>query len=374
MAPLNEKTTLSLTMRPKTFDDVIGLESAILSVRTKLDKEEVPRAFLIEGLYGCGKTTLANIIARYIQGPLFEGTPQITEVNGANYRKIDDMRELANAAGSLPLIGTYAVIIIDECQQLTKEAQQVLLKELEVPKSPTVWILATTDPHKINEGVRDRCFHVAVGGMNEAERHELIVRAAKTIGTVDDDAVKEFEAAAAKGGLASPRKILQAFEVFSTGVPAKQAVGMMHYEMSPDFFDIAQGIVFGQWEKGYTIPWLNKSYGSVSEQFKKLDEKLKKKPAKPTGAPEPTGDEADSTVEDDDLISSNKAQTAQGISIIVSTLLKNQVIRGGVKGQRAAAALFIIAHMLGSNAYGMEWALTVGGMYRVHQTLIGAGK
>lgn len=95
---VTEQTTLALTMRPRDFDEVIGLEKPIALIKSKIDKNEIPRAFLLRGPYGTGKTTLAHIIARYVQGPFFEGKPSIHEVNAANYRKIENMRVLADEA------------------------------------------------------------------------------------------------------------------------------------------------------------------------------------------------------------------------------------------------------------------------------------
>src|SRR5208337_549258 len=120
--PINEKTTLSLTLRPKDFSEVIGLDVAVNTAKAKLDAGGVPRAILLKGPYGCGKTTLALIIARYIQGPLFDGEPDIEEINAANYRKIDDMRTLIQGCGSYPMRGLYKVILMDECHQLTKDS------------------------------------------------------------------------------------------------------------------------------------------------------------------------------------------------------------------------------------------------------------
>ena len=81
---------------------------------------------MLAGPYGCGKTTLAWLIAKFMQGWDFEGQPQAQEINGANYRKIDDMRKLAEGCGAYPMVGKYGVIIMDEAQQLTKDAQQIL--------------------------------------------------------------------------------------------------------------------------------------------------------------------------------------------------------------------------------------------------------
>src|SRR5208337_4459753 len=92
---------LSLTLRPKDFDSVIGLEEQVHTIKTKLDTGLVPRAFLLQGPYGTGKTTLAHVIAAYIQrvaDPFFDGEPDVQEVNAANYRKIEDMRTLVKKA------------------------------------------------------------------------------------------------------------------------------------------------------------------------------------------------------------------------------------------------------------------------------------
>jgi hypothetical protein len=364
-------------MRPKTFDEVIGLEDAIRTIKAKLDKDEIPRAWLIKGPYGCGKTSLGLIIARYVQGPLFEGTPNIHEVNGANYRKIDDMRVLAAQAGNYPPMGTYTVIIMDECQQLTKDAQQVLLKELEVPKSPTVWILCTTDPDKINPGVRDRCFPLEVRGMSEVERHELVKRAATEVGYTGSTA--EFETAITKASLISPRKILMAFDAFKSGIPARQAVSSMHLECAPELFDIAAGVVFGNWEKKYVIPWMvtkdapdGRAFDSVGAQIKKLDDRLKKKAKEDKESEALTSTEeqvAEATVEDDDLTSAGKDECAHTLSIIVASLLKNKVLKGGAAALKAAQSMVVIAQCSMPAAYGLEWPLTIGGLYRVHLTL-----
>ena len=376
--PITDKPQLSLVLRPDSFESVIGLETAINTIKTKLDKDEIPRAILIHGTYGCGKTTLAHIIAKYIQGALFEGSPSVHEVNGANYRKIEDMRALAEEAGSYPMVGTYHVIIMDECQQLTKDAQQILLKELEVLKSPTVWILCTTDPEKINAGVRDRSFTLTVQGMNAAERHILIERAAKAVGRTEP--TTEFEAAVTAAGLVSPRKVIQAFDAYNSGTPATLAVAAMHHERIPEVFDIAMGVVFGSWKAKYTLSWIKDKktgqpvrYESVADQLKTLDEKLKKKPKQevldgpapsPADAPPP-----EVKVEDDDLSNAGKDQTARDLLIIVSTLLKNKVIKGGEDALKAAQALFVLSQCLGAGNYGMEWQLTIGGLYRAHLTL-----
>ena len=369
---ITEQTTLSLTLRPKDFDEIIGLSTALRIVKEKLASGSVPRAFLIKGPYGCGKTTLAHIIARYVQGPFFEGTPDIQEVNAAYYRKIEDMRTLASSAGGYPMLGNYKVIIMDECQQMTKEAQQVLLKELEVPVSPTVWILCTTDPQKINPGVSDRCFPVVVTGMSAAERHELLARAAKATNRAEPYA--DLEAEITKAEISSPRKVLMAFEAYNAGADAKGAVSAMHFVRVPELFDIAMGVVYGKWDEGYETFIKDKTgkpvrYHSLSQQLKDFDESMKKKAKK-------VGDEASAALPEEDIVEDEELvmtgardSAAHDLRLIVSTLLKNRVIKGGTGALKSAQALLALASCTGTDSYGMAWSLTVGGMYRVWCTL-----
>lgn len=380
MPEINDQTTLSLTMRPHHFDEVIGLESVIATAKNKIDTGAIPRAWLIKGPYGCGKTTLALIIARYIQGPLFDGQPQIKEVNGANYRKIDDVRALAKFAESYPMVGTYSVVIIDECHQLTPDAQQILLKELEIPKSPAIWILATTDPQKINAGVRDRCFPLTVEGMDEKGRHELIARGAAKLNFDRPGAIAEFEAAVTKAKIVSPRKILVGLEAIVAGTPVPKAISQMHYEALPEYFDIAMGVVYGSWDNGYVIPFIEdkatkqpKKYPSVAAQFKALDEKLKKATSTETAETVPQTDDAlEAVVDEEDITAMGRPAVASQLRIIVAALLKNAVYKGGEKAVKAAASLNYLAQAsVNDKDAGMDWSVTVGALYSIHRKLKG---
>lgn len=393
-------STLTLTMRPAAFDEVIGLKEAVATIKKKLE-DGVPRGFLLTGPFGTGKTTLALIIARAVQGWDFEGQPSINEVNGANYRKIEDMRRLAASADSLPMVGTYSVIILDEVHQLTKEAQQILLKELEKRDAPTVWILATTDPDKLNAGVRDRCFSIRTKGMDEKEREALVVRAAKELKNQGDHS--EFLKALKKGNIVSPRKILMAFELYHNGLSVEDAIAAMVHEIRPEYMDIALGVMYGQWYKPYTMGFIKEKDGSpkqfkaVAEQLHLLDLALKKKtPAEaadaeshvveeiPADASAETADAAvASSVDGDDMTVTGKADAARDIKVIVAGMLKNNIAKPAAKftgnygatamkkAGKAAEALFILSHC-GSpspNDAGMEWAATIGGLLRVHQKM-----
>lgn len=371
--PISEQTTLSLTMRPRSFEDVIGLETAVNTIKAEIDRGSIPRGILIKGPYGCGKTTLAHIISRYIQGPFFEGAPVVQEVNGANYRKIENMRSLAESAGSYPMIGTYSVIIMDECQQLTKDAQQVLLKELEVPKSPTVWILATTDPEKMNEGIRSRCFTLTVEGMTPASRHELIARAAKQYEY--DGPLDVFEAEITKARMTSPRKILMAFETFHSGTPAVQAVGNMCLAISPEYHDIGFAVCFGKWDQETTMFGGSVTIKPLGQLLKELDDRLKKKPAV-----EATTEEKEDSVDEDDL--EDKTAVAFILKALVGGFLKGQVLptvqknntfkfKKSEQSDKAYKAMHALANAIPDSAFSIQWSGLITTLYRVNQIMQG---
>ncbi len=371
--PISEQTTLSLTMRPRSFDQVIGLETAVKTVKTLLDSGAVPRAFLLKGPYGCGKTTLAHIIAKYIQGALFEGEPDVQEVNGANYRKIDDMRLLCQGCGSYPMLGTYKVIIMDECHQLTKDSKEVLLKELEVPKSPTVWILATTDPQKLNEGIRSRCVVIDVEGMAADARHELIARAAKEVEHEGD--IAAFEAEITKNKVTSPRKILQAFQLYHSGTPIAKAVGTQCVENLPEYNDIGFAVCFGKWDSATSMFGGTVEVKPLGQLLKELDERLKKKPA-----PDSETAEKEDAIESDDLDS--KTEVATALRAVVGAFLKGQILptiqkngtfkyKQQVQRDKAQKAMQALAGMIPSTAFELQWSGIIATLYRVNQIMQG---
>jgi len=371
--PITSQTTLTLTLRPRDFDDVIGLEEPVRIIKAKLDKGEIPRGILLKGPYGCGKTTLAHIIARYIQGPFFEGSPDIQEVNAANYRKIENMRMLADSAGAYPMLGTYHVIILDECHKLTGDSQDILLKELEVPSSPTVWILATTDPDKLNPGVCDRCFQLEVNGMEPDERHELIVRAAKSCNYAAD--IEEFEKEITKNRITSPRKILMAFDELVQGKTAAGAVGCHSILITPEYNDIAFAVCFGRWASEVQMFNGTLTVRPVSMMLRELEDKLKKKPAADSNT-----EETEATPLDDDDVADSKPDAARALRAVVGAHLKNRLLPKIQKNKaykypaasdakRAAEAMRLLANEIPADSFELQWSGLITTLFLVNQKM-----
>ncbi len=161
--------------RPQTFSDVLGQDHICSSLTSALKNDKVGHAYLFSGPRGTGKTTLARLFARAVncqkrsldQNPcnqcelcveIADGrSMDILEIDAASNRGIDEIRELRDKIGFAPNRAKFKVYIIDEVHMLTKEAFNALLKTLEEPPSHAIFVLATTELHKVPETIISRC-------------------------------------------------------------------------------------------------------------------------------------------------------------------------------------------------------------------------
>ena len=165
---------LARKARPQTFDDVVGQRSIVKTLQNSLRRNRVAHAILFSGVRGVGKTTLARIMAKAIscvQAPTDNPCNQcesclaitngsaldLTEIDGASNRGIQEIRELKEKIRFLPVSGKFRVIIIDEVHMLTTEAFNALLKTLEEPPDHVYFMFATTELHKIPITILSRC-------------------------------------------------------------------------------------------------------------------------------------------------------------------------------------------------------------------------
>ncbi|MBI5134070.1 MAG: DNA polymerase III subunit gamma/tau [Candidatus Taylorbacteria bacterium] len=139
--------------RPQNFKEVIGQDSVVKALKGAIESGAVAHAYLFAGSRGIGKTSIARIFANEI------GTSpnDVYEIDAASNRGIDDIRALRDAVATLPFESKFKVYIIDEVHMLTKEAFNALLKTLEEPPKHVVFILATTEVHKLPETIVSRC-------------------------------------------------------------------------------------------------------------------------------------------------------------------------------------------------------------------------
>ena len=160
--------------RPRSFEEVVGQEHVVRTLRNAVERDRVHHAYLFVGSRGTGKTSVAKILARSlncVNGPtltpcgecescrtIAAGTSlDVIEMDAASNRSVDDIRDLRERVGYAPAAGRWKVYILDEAHMLTREAWNAFLKTLEEPPPNTVFVLCTTEPHKVMPTIVDRC-------------------------------------------------------------------------------------------------------------------------------------------------------------------------------------------------------------------------
>ncbi len=156
--------------RPTTFDDIVGQEAALEALKTALANDTLPQAILFSGPSGVGKTTLMRIL----RDKLGCGNVDFTELNAANDRGIETIREMQYAAQALPMDGKCKIYLLDEAHMLTFPAQEALLKLLEDTPSHVYIQLATTEPSRLKATLKTRCMHVQLKSLSNCQIKEVV--------------------------------------------------------------------------------------------------------------------------------------------------------------------------------------------------------
>lgn len=185
---------LHIDYRPKTLKEVEGNRSTVEALQAILSREkDLPHAFLFLGAPGCGKTTLGRIVANEL------GCAQadMREVDVADFRGIDTIRDIRQQARLKPMAGPVRVWILDECQKMTGDAQSALLKILEDTPPHVFFILCTTNPEKLLKTIISRCMAFSVGPLSERQTTRLLQRIVKAEGVegFPEEAYKQLHAA-----------------------------------------------------------------------------------------------------------------------------------------------------------------------------------
>ena len=175
MPSSSDSISLYRRHRPGSFDEVVGQQHVVRTLRNAVEQGKVHHAYLFVGSRGTGKTSMAKILARSLNCE--RGGPTVTpcgecescltiaagssidviEMDAASNRSVDDVRDLRERVAYAPTGGRWKVYILDEAHMLTKEAWNAFLKTLEEPPPNTVFVLATTEAHKVMATIADRC-------------------------------------------------------------------------------------------------------------------------------------------------------------------------------------------------------------------------
>ena len=171
--------SLYLKYRPKTLEEIQGNAEVVVSLEGMLSKiSTCPHSFLIHGPTGTGKTTIGRIIATRLE---CKGS-DFREVDSADFRGIDTVREIRKQSQYKALEGPCRVWLIDECHKMTNDAQNALLKILEDTPKHIYFVLCTTDPHKLLKTIQGRCSQFAVKPLNERQMFQLLRSVVKAEG------------------------------------------------------------------------------------------------------------------------------------------------------------------------------------------------
>lgn len=245
--------------RPTDFNSVYGQEEVVTVIKNAIFSNKISHAYLFCGPRGTGKTTIAKIIAKLVNCEHLEnGEPcgkcyncvnfmnsnDIVEIDAASNNGVDEIREIRDKINLVPSNAKYKVYIIDEVHMLTTQAFNALLKTLEEPPAHVIFILATTEPHKIPLTIASRCQKFRFSKINDS----LIADRLKEIAgfeniEIDNDALFEI-ARLADGGMRDAINILDQLVAYSNSKITLDDIYKVNGSVSySDLYELLKAII-----------------------------------------------------------------------------------------------------------------------------------
>ena len=219
------------TYRPSTFEEVAGQEHIVKTLKNALATGKLAHAYLFAGPRGTGKTTMAKLLAKALNcdegighqcneckncKAIIEGThPDVLELDAASNNGVDEIRELIDKVKYGTILGRYKVYIIDEVHMLSTGAFNALLKTLEEPPEHVIFILATTEPHKILPTILSRCQRYDFTKLSDKDIKERIKSVLEKEGVSYNEEAVDIIISLADGGMRDALSILDQVLAYS---------------------------------------------------------------------------------------------------------------------------------------------------------------
>lgn len=233
--------------RPQTFNDIVGQNHIVSVLRNAIDKDQISHAYLFYGSRGTGKTSIAKIFANEVNGNEIyqKENVDIIEIDAASNNGVDEVRDIKEAIKFLPTEGKYKVYIIDEVHMLTTAAFNALLKTLEEPPAHVIFILATTEIHKIPATILSRCQRFEFKNLSQEQLIDRLKYIAKEENLVIEDAAIEKIATLAKGGLRDAISILDQVSNYAEEITLNHILEVTSSISEDDILEFYRGLLQG---------------------------------------------------------------------------------------------------------------------------------
>ena len=218
---------LNTDYRPQSLDELIGNEALVEALKGALRRDKPFQTYLITGPSGCGKTTIAGIIKNELEC----SDHDYTYFNASNTRGIDTVREVIEKMQMSPMAGKVRLFVFDECHQLTRQAQEALLKDTEEPPPHVYFIFCTTEPEKLQVTFKRRGFQ---GQVEKLIRNEVIQLMKEVLESEIAEAEDAKDTKQAEKLKQFPGKLLSKIATLSEGSPG-QALKLLDQVVNMDY-------------------------------------------------------------------------------------------------------------------------------------------